>query len=162
MYVLSCTVIHLYLILLTFGYFCIKNPKRHGTHSLTQWLTLMTLMIKEKDKETENQNGSENLSMNKTSFNHSEIEHATSTPKEKSGKVEKVEDKVALKSCKECKYKCKKEETLKKHMTTKHSEYQRKDCQEKLPTFMHLLKTCGTAPLHGSKGDTGKTLQGVP
>ena len=100
----------------------------------------LTLRIKEKDKETENQNSSENVSMNKTSFNPSEIEHATSTPKEKSGKVKKVEDKVELKCCTECKYKCKKEDTRKKHMTTKHSEHRCKDCQEKLPTFMHLLK----------------------
>ena len=78
--------------------------------------------------------------MDKTSFNHSEIKQATSTPKDKTGKDEKVEVTVELKACIECKYKCKKEDTLKKHMTTKHSEHKCKDCQEKLPTFMHLLK----------------------
>ena len=36
-------------------------------------------------------------------------------------------------------YEFKNQDTLKKHLTTKHSEHQCKDCQEKLPTFMHLL-----------------------
>ena len=63
------------------------------------------------------------LGMDKTSFNHSEIKQATSTPKDKTGKDEKVEVTVELKACIECKYKCKKEDTLKKHMTTKHSKH---------------------------------------
>ena len=65
---------------------------------------------------------------------------ATSTPKEKEGNVEKDETKVDWLFCAECKYKCKKENSLEKHMLTKHTDHQCRQCQEKLPTFMHFLK----------------------
>ena len=42
--------------------------------------------------------------------------------------------------CKECKYECKKEKTLKIHTLTKHDHHQFKECQQKLPNFMQLSK----------------------
>ena len=42
--------------------------------------------------------------------------------------------------CNKCSYKCKKETTLSKHMITTHQEHPCKECKEKLPTFMELLK----------------------
>ena len=41
---------------------------------------------------------------------------------------------------KKCNYKCKKEVSMKKHMLTNHEDQQCKECQEKLSTFMELLK----------------------
>ena len=42
--------------------------------------------------------------------------------------------------CDKCDYKCQKEGTLQKHMNTMHEEHQCKECREKLPSFMDLLK----------------------
>ena len=42
--------------------------------------------------------------------------------------------------CKNCDFKGTKEETLQKHINTKHEEHQCKECKEKLPSFMDLLK----------------------
>ena len=42
--------------------------------------------------------------------------------------------------CKECNYECKKEKTLKNHTLTKHDHHQCKECKQKLPNFMQLLK----------------------
>ena len=42
--------------------------------------------------------------------------------------------------CKECDYSCKKEKTLKNHMLSKHETHQCKDCHEKLPNSIQLLK----------------------
>ena len=43
-------------------------------------------------------------------------------------------------NCKECKYKCKKEITLKKHMVTHHENHKCKEYREKLNTSTELLK----------------------
>ena len=45
-----------------------------------------------------------------------------------------------LLNCEQCRYKCKQDKYLKKHMITKHSEHQCKECAEKFPTFIELLK----------------------
>ena len=44
-----------------------------------------------------------------------------------------------MQKCDQCKYTCKKETSLKKHILTKHKEHQCKECQLKLPRFMNLL-----------------------
>ena len=82
----------------------------------------------------------DNCLMNTISFNPDDINHTSSTPKEKKGKAEKDEFNEKMLLCTECKYKCKKETSLKKHIITKHEVHQCKECDEKLPTFMNLLK----------------------
>ena len=62
--------------------------------------------------------------MHKSYFYSDEIKHATSTPKEKKVKEQKVEAKVELLVCTKCQYECKKETTLEKHMIAKHSDHQ--------------------------------------
>ena len=81
--------------------------------------------------------------MNKSSFNYNVVPLATFTPKEKEGNVDKDEAKVDWLFYAECKYKCKKGNSLEKHMLTKHTDHQCKQCQEKLPAFKHLLKHVG-------------------
>ena len=74
------------------------------------------------------------------SFNTNDIKDTCSTPKEEKEEDLKVQNKEGLLSCTLCKYTCKKETSIKKHMVTKHDEHQCKECKEKLPTFMELLK----------------------
>ena len=61
------------------------------------------------------------------------------TRKEKKVNIEK-DEKKDLFNCKQCRYKCKQEITLNKHMITKHSEHQCKEWDDKFLTFMELLK----------------------
>ena len=42
-------------------------------------------------------------------------------------------------NCVKCKYKCKKELSLKKHMTNKHEEHECEECGKNLPTSFELL-----------------------
>ena len=58
----------------------------------------------------------------------------------KKDKVKKIEVQEDLFSCTKCKYKAKKEATLKKHIVTQHDNHACKECQENLPSFMELLK----------------------
>ena len=58
------------------------------------------------------------------SFNHNDINHATSTAKKRKDKEEKGNTKEELLYCEECNYKCEKANSLKKHMMTKHSDHQ--------------------------------------
>ena len=69
-----------------------------------------------------------------------DIPNSTSTPKEEKQKINKDQNKKDIISCKECSYTCKKEESLKKHMITKHDEHQCKECKCISPTFMDFLK----------------------
>ena len=94
--------------------------------------------VKENAKEKEE--CTKNFLTDDVSFDNEDIKKSTSTPKEKKEEVIEHSDKVGLLSCESCKYTCKKETSLKKHMLTKHEEHQCKECQEKLPTFMDLLK----------------------
>ena len=55
-------------------------------------------------------------------------------------KVMKDNSEEELLTCAECSYKCKKEKSMKKHIITNHEDHHCKECQEKLPTFMELLK----------------------
>ena len=73
-------------------------------------------------------------------FNHDDIKESSSTPKDKMDKVEKTEVDSEMLKCKECNYECKKEKTFKNHTLTKHDHHQCKECQQKLPNFMQLLK----------------------
>ena len=77
--------------------------------------------MKENKIEAENEKVNENVFMNKSSFNYNEGPLATFTPKEKEGLVEKYEGKVDWLFCAECKYKCKKENSLKKHILIKYT-----------------------------------------
>ena len=61
----------------------------------------------------------------------------SSTPKESKDEGKKSKSKEDVISCEICNYTCKKENSLKKHMLTKHES---KECKEKLPSFMKLLK----------------------
>ena len=45
-----------------------------------------------------------------------------------------------LLTCSKCDYKCKKPSTLEKHRLTKHEDHVCKECEEKFPSFMDLLK----------------------
>ena len=58
-------------------------------------------------------------------------------------------------SCKDWDSSCKKVKTLKNHMLTKHKLHQCKECIEKLPNFMQLLKHI--AKHHGD--DQSKTAE---
>ena len=52
-----------------------------------------------------------------------------------------------------CKYKCKKEISMKKHMLTNHEDHQCKECQQKLPKFMELLKHAAKNHFKDKEGD---------
>ena len=93
--------------------------------------------VKEKKSESKNEESEDNLS---DYFNHKDIKGSTSTPKEKNDNDDKQDLKVEKLSCKECNYVCKKEKSLKNHMLTKHDVHQCKECMQKLPNFMQLLK----------------------
>ena len=43
-------------------------------------------------------------------------------------------------NCKQCNYTCKKDKSLKNHILKKHEHHQCKECEEKLPNFMQLMK----------------------
>ena len=87
----------------------------------------------------EQQNISFNNSIKHTSSPVVKVKDSNSQAQER--KDNSKESEVAGKfSCTMCKYKTKKEDTLKKHMITKHEEHVCKDCNEKLSTFMALLK----------------------
>ena len=64
--------------------------------------------------------------------------------KYKKDMAEDNDSKEVFLNCNKCKYKCKKENLLKKHMTSKHEEHQCKECEKYLPTSFELL-------LHTSK-----------
>ena len=89
------------------------------------------------EKETEKQKGRVDKSCD---FNHDDIKESSSTPKDKTDKVEKTKVDSEMLKCKEYNYECKKEKTLKNHTLTKHDHHQCKECQQKLPNFMQLLK----------------------
>ena len=57
-------------------------------------------------------------------------------------KTEKPKESVkkVIFSCNNCEYETMKKAILDKHVITKHAEHNCKDCKEKLPTFMALLK----------------------
>ena len=91
--------------------------------------------VKEKQSETKEEVSCENIS-----FNDNDLKGTTSTPKGINDKAEKLDFKNYMLSCNECNYVCKKEKSLKNHMLTKHEQHQCKECEEKLPNFMQLLK----------------------
>ena len=73
-------------------------------------------------------------------LNNSDIIFFSSTKKAMKNKVEEDTHKEEMLNCKECKYKCKKEINLKKHMVTHHENHKCKECKEELTKFMELLK----------------------
>ena len=95
------------------------------------------LKVLKNKKETDQEDNKENCFRKENAFNHEYIK--SSTPKEVKDKVkDKCKDDII--NCKECSYKCKREATLKKHMTTNHSHHTCKECKESLPSVMELLK----------------------
>ena len=111
-------------------------------HALTRKvLSLETEVEAMKSKtQTDKNPMNENCLIKESSFNNSVIKHSSSTPKAKKDKIEKDTSDEEMLKCKECKYKCKKEITLKKHMVTNHENHKCKECKEELSTFMELLK----------------------
>ena len=77
-----------------------------------------------------------NLLENKNDLLHKDTISKTKKKKE----LVKNDVEAELLKCKACDYKTKKESTLKKHMIAKHEDHECKDCKEKLPTFMELMK----------------------
>ena len=86
----------------------------------------------------------------KNGFNPS----SCSSPKVKSDKTNKAESKKDLFKCEKCDYKVKKEDTLKKHMITKHDGHVCKECNKNMSSFMELLK-------HVAKMHTKETVEGT-
>ena len=64
---------------------------------------------------------------------------SASSPKDKD-KGRKKEIKEHFLSCFKCNYELKKEDLLKKHILTKHSDPSCKECEEKFPSRMELLE----------------------
>ena len=91
--------------------------------------------MNEKESDTNKDKSGENMSLN-----HSDLKGPTSTPKGKNDKDSELHLKDKLLRCKECRYTCTKENSLKNHMITKHELHQCKQCQEKQPNFLLLLK----------------------
>ena len=129
-------------------------------HALTR--TVLCLKDEIKDMKNKSDKGEEEINENpkseESSFNHNEIKHSSSTPKEKDvkEKVHKVKSKEELLYCKECDYKCKKEIYLKKHMLSTHGDHTCNECKEKLTTFMELLKH--VAKHHYKEGETEEKI----
>ena len=78
--------------------------------------------------------------VNEFSVHFDDIKDACSTPKEKEEKDETDNEPYSKIKCTICNYVCKKETTLKKHITAKHEEHQCKKCNVNLSSFMELLK----------------------
>ena len=70
------------------------------------------------------------------SFDVNDPKVCSSTPKDVKEKIKIDHSKEEILKCP----KCKKEISMKKHMLTNHEDHQCKECQQKLPTFMKLLK----------------------
>ena len=94
--------------------------------------------------ETEKIELKENCSMNKVSFHNNDIENSCSTPKKKKHAEKEEPQKEEFLTCSKCSYTCKKGNTLKKHMLTKHKGHQCKECNKKLSTLVDLLKHVST------------------
>ena len=108
-------------------------------HALTRKVLSLEDQVKviKNKKETDQEEIKEKCFTRESSFNHEDI--MSSTPKDLKEKV-KDKNEEDLFKCKECKYKCKKETTFKKHMITNHSHHKCKECHQNMPSFMELLK----------------------
>ena len=91
--------------------------------------------MNEKGSDTNKDKPGENMS-----FNSNDLKGTTSTPKGKNYKDSELHLKDELLHCKECRYTCTKENSLKNHMITKHELHQCKQCQEKLTNLLLLHK----------------------
>ena len=117
----------------------VKEMKKKRTHTQKDVVNSQLDIGKEKDSEEEKETN-ENCLIDKISFNSSEIKDNSSTPKESKDEGKKSKSKEDVISCEICNYTCKKENSLKKHMLTKHESHKCKECKEKLPSFMKLPK----------------------
>ena len=82
-----------------------------------------------------------NLHIKANHLNHdNDLKGTTSTPQGMNDKVEQLDFKHYMLSCNECNYVYKKKKSIKNHMLTKHDQHQCKECEEKLPNFMQLMK----------------------
>ena len=71
---------------------------------------------------------------------HKVNENGSKQRKEKKSIDTKSDTKDNMFKCTRCNYETKKEATLKKHFITKHEDHVCKECEEKLPSFMELMK----------------------
>ena len=126
-----------------------KKVEIHNLEQMEKVLHALTRKVLSQEKEIEamknniktNKNEvNENCLQKESSFNISDIKHSSSTPKVLKDKGETETSEEDMLNCKECNYKCKKEQSLKKHMTTKHESHKCKECNEELSTFMELLQ----------------------
>ena len=76
--------------------------------------------LKIKEIETEKIELKENCSMNKVSFHNNDIENSCSTPKKKKHSEKEEPQKEEFLTCSKYSYTCKKGNTLKKLMLSKH------------------------------------------
>ena len=83
---------------------------------------------------------SEENSFNPTSSSSPKLKDTSPEQKVKIKKVKKSEKNEDVYSCTKCEYEAKKEAILQKHIITKHEVHTYKECQEKLSSFMELLK----------------------
>ena len=60
--------------------------------------------------------------------------------KENEHSAQKKDKKEGMFTCTKCEYECKKESTLEKHRITEHEDHTCKECKDKLPSFMDLMK----------------------
>ena len=121
----------------------------HNLEQMEKILQALTRKVLSQEKEIEVMKNNIKINKNKVnknclqkerSFNISDIKHSSSTPKVLKEKGETEGGEEDLFNCKECNYKCKKEQSLKKHMITKHESHKCKECKEELFTFMELLQ----------------------
>jgi hypothetical protein len=119
------------------------EPLEKVVHALTRKVLELECIIKDmKNKTVRDKVLNETPIAEESSFDHNDIKHSSSTPKENNVKegIQKLDTKEDIFKCKECNYKSKKEIYLKKHITNNHGDHRCNVCKEKLPTFMELLK----------------------
>ena len=80
------------------------------------------------------------FTINEKVVDHKVKENGSKQRKEKKSSDTKSDTKDKIFKCTRCNYETKKEATLNKHFITKHEDHVCKECEEKLPSFMELMK----------------------
>ena len=114
----------------------VEGEKFQQLEKVVKALSQKVLSLESELKELKNKSEEEKG----ISFNINDVKYSSSTPKDVKQKAKKGNSKEKLLTCTECSYKCKKEISMKKHMLTNHEDHQCKECKDKLPTFMELLR----------------------
>ena len=84
----------------------------------------MSQNVKVQETEKEQAEMHEKCFPNKVSFDNEDIKDTCSTPNQKKYMEKEVLNLEELRKCDICKYTCKKETSIKKHMLTKHEKHQ--------------------------------------